>query len=328
MGKARAKADQSIAKENRKYFDEVLMNHPQWGAFFTGFEDLEVGVKIGEGGQAEIFAASSPSFKPWKGYKPPPLVAKVFKESVSLRHLAQQWPPQLLSTVAQGAYQWPFLNIYGGAFIRGGKFKNRFAFVMRRQWTDLRTFIDHKMLELFRNNSHGPPLSDIKDVYHLILQVSKDLHTMHKAGVLHRDIKASNVLLLDQTFDSTLVPTLIDFECSLGVAGTGFWRAPEILEQIQRGVPSCELVFTEKADIYSFGMMCYEIITGCIPFEGHPQNDYNIIYEDYRPKLPEDFNPKLKQVIHECWYRDPEHRPSSFQIMNSLLCPYLEKSIY
>ena len=59
------------------------MNHPQCGAFFTRFEDLEVGVKIGEGGQPEIFAASSPSFKPWNGYKPPPLVAKVFKESVS-----------------------------------------------------------------------------------------------------------------------------------------------------------------------------------------------------------------------------------------------------
>lgn len=89
-----AEADR-IAEDNRKYFDEVLVTHPEWGAFFRRFEDLEIlGEKIGEGGQAEIFAAKSPSFlHPVVHLE---LVAKVWKAGVSLKDLERQWPPQSL----------------------------------------------------------------------------------------------------------------------------------------------------------------------------------------------------------------------------------------
>ena len=72
------------------------MKHPEWGAFFGRFEDLEVGAKIGEGGQAEIFTASSKSFnKPrYDGVGEVSLVAEVWKEEVSLRDLERQWPPR------------------------------------------------------------------------------------------------------------------------------------------------------------------------------------------------------------------------------------------
>ena len=81
-----------IAEENRKYFDEVLVKHPEWGAFFKGkFEDLEVGMKIR---QAEIFAASSNSFKAprYGGIGDVTLVAKVWKEEVSEKSRATMAP--------------------------------------------------------------------------------------------------------------------------------------------------------------------------------------------------------------------------------------------
>ena len=306
-----------VGEENRKYFDEVLVNHPQWGAFFGRFEDLEVGAKIGEGGQAEIFAASSKSFRD-PNVDGLQLVAKVWKEGVSLRDLEQQWPPQMLS-IARGKKEWPFWNLYGGVFIRDGELKNRFAFVMQRHGGDLRTFLDERMLQLVRNDTHGAPFNNIRDVLKLILDVSNDLQKMHDGGVLHRDIKASNVLLSGLLCDAQPLPVLIDYECSLGVTGTGFWRAPEILEQVNKGVPSYEVVFTEKADIYSFGMLCYEIITGCIPFESHPQNsDFSFVLGGDRPELPEDLNPRLRELVLDCWHHHPYFRPTSSEICERL----------
>jgi serine/threonine protein kinase len=111
----------------------------------------------------------------------------------------------------------------------------------------------------------------------------------------------------------------------VGVTGTGFWRAPEVLEQVKRRVPSQELVFTEKADVYSFGMMCCKVVTGCIPFEGHPPNGYDVVLSGGRPRLPHDLNPRLKEIIVDCWQHDPQLRPTSFQLY-SWIASYADKN--
>ena len=53
-----------VGEENGNYSNKVLVKHPEWGAIFGRFEDLEVGAKIGKGGRAEIFVAPSQSFHP------------------------------------------------------------------------------------------------------------------------------------------------------------------------------------------------------------------------------------------------------------------------
>ncbi|KAG0598512.1 hypothetical protein M758_12G080500 [Ceratodon purpureus] len=303
-----------IAEENRRYFDEVLAKHPEWGGFFTRIEHLELGEKIGEGAQAEIFAASSSTM-----VNNHLLVAKVWKEGVSLKHLERQWPPQMMTQLStQGSKKCPFLNIQGGVFIREGKFKNRFAFIMERYKCDVRTYIDRQMLEMLQRKGHGPPFQDIRDVCGVLWSVAYDLEKLHKVGIVHRDIKASNVLKGDN-FNGFDVSYVIDYECSVGVLRTGFWRAPEIFEQLQKGVPTCDMVFTKEADIYSFGMMSYEVVTGCIPFEGHPQNDYSIVLSGERPPLPDDLNSEVRSIIVECWHHDPLSRPSASTLEKKLI---------
>jgi serine/threonine protein kinase len=318
--------EERIGVENREYFDDVLVKHEEWGAFFSKFGDLKLGEKIGEGGQAEIFASTFQRHTK-------PLVAKVFKKNVSLEDLERQWPRKVMSLASEDL-QYPFMNLVGGAFIREGEYKNRFAFVMMRRWGDLRTLIDQRMLKQLRNccngdngnkcykrNKHGPPFRNYNIILKLICKASRDLSSLHEAGVVHRDVKASNLLIDgEEDLESAYYnfPHLMDFECSLGVVGTGFWRAPQILKQLQKRVPSHEVVFTKEADIYSFGMLCYEIITGRLPFEDHPRDDYSIVLRGGRPKLPDDLDPLLKNLILGCWQHDPRKRPSARDIYDRL----------
>lgn len=76
-----------VGEENCEYFNDVLVNHPEWGVFFGRVEDLEVGAKISKGGQAEIFTASFKSFKD-PNFDGLQLVVKVWKEGVSWRDSA------------------------------------------------------------------------------------------------------------------------------------------------------------------------------------------------------------------------------------------------
>lgn len=82
----------------------------------------------------------------------------------------------------------------------------------------------------------------------------------------------------------------VDYECSTGVVGTGFWRAPEILQQLKDGVPKSKIVFTKKSDVYSYGMTCFETVTGCIPFENYIRVRFtegcDLVLNGERPKLP------------------------------------------
>ena len=85
----------------------------------------------------------------------------------------------------------------------------------------------------------------------------------------------------------------------LKTRSTVFWRAPEILEQLKVRVPSSNMNFTMKGDVYSFG----------IPFEGHPPRDYDLVLSGNRPEWPPEYiDPVIKDLIASCWHVDPLQR--------------------
>lgn len=59
----------------------------------------------------------------------------------------------------------------------------------------------------------------------------------------------------------------VDFECSIEVIGTGFWKAPKIPQQLKDRTSISNLKFSKECDVYNYGMTCYGLITGRIPFE-------------------------------------------------------------
>jgi serine/threonine protein kinase len=78
--------------------------------------------------------------------------------------------------------------------------------------------------------------------------------------------------------------------------------------------------YTPAVDVYGFGMVCYELLTGHIPFqyEGIRRPDYDVVLSGRRPKLPEYLSPGMTQLLLKCWHHDPCQRPRWHKIKETL----------
>ncbi|KAG0599837.1 hypothetical protein M758_12G182200 [Ceratodon purpureus] len=247
-------------------------------------------------------------------------VVKVFKgANIPLRFLQSQWPRGMLS--AGHSRDGPLVSIIGGTLLKDKRLENKFAFVMSRRKGDLRRLIDARMVE---NGNKCAPFSEVQTKW-LMYKIAKDMSQLHEEyGILHKDLKAANVLLSLLEDDKVLgigdevCVVVADFECSMGVVGTGFWRAPEILRQLKNRGLSSKVEFTPQADVYCYGMTCYEIVTGCIPFGDQSFNKYDLVLSGRRPELPRGLDPFIKEIIVSCWKDDPLLRPSFQEIVKKL----------
>ena len=136
------------------------------------------------------------------------------------------------------------------------------------------------------------------------------LHT-HSPIIIHRDLKSLN-LLVDEDWNLKVsdfglsrfkVPTLMTGQC-----GTYQWMAPEVV----RGHS-----YTEKADVYSFGINLWEIYTRQIPYNQMVpiQAAVAVMNKGLRPELPAHTPPTYRTLVHECWDQNPNLRPSFDQIL-------------
>jgi serine/threonine protein kinase len=83
--------------------------------------------------------------------------------------------------------------------------------------------------------------------------------------------------------------------------------------------PTLEPTYTAKADVYSFGMTCYEVLTGSTPFSSLPRSAvYKRVMAGERPELPADTDTRLYNLIQMCWDTDAQKRPTFKEIRSSL----------
>ncbi|KAL2464308.1 Protein kinase superfamily protein with octicosapeptide/Phox/Bem1p domain [Forsythia ovata] len=144
---------------------------------------------------------------------------------------------------------------------------------------------------------------------------------LHGKNIVHFDLKCENLLVnmrdphrpvckigdlgLSKVKQHTLV--------SGGVRGTLPWMAPELLSGKSNMV-------TEKIDVYSFGIVMWELLTGDEPYaDMHCASIIGgIVNNTLRPKIPTWCDPEWKSLMESCWASDPAHRPSFSEISHKL----------
>ncbi|PNY12824.1 serine/threonine-protein kinase CTR1-like protein [Trifolium pratense] len=101
------------------------------------------------------------------------------------------------------------------------------------------------------------------------------------------------------------------FLSSKSTAGTPEWMAPEVL----RNEPS-----NEKCDVYSFGVILWELATLRLPWTGmNPMQVVGAVgFQNRRLEIPKEVDPLVARIIWECWQQDPNLRPSFAQLAAAL----------
>lgn len=142
-------------------------------------------------------------------------------------------------------------------------------------------------------------------------QLCGGLAAVHERGVLHRDLKPANIMLDEhgdvRITDFGIAALAEELEGNDTRAGTPAYMSPEQLEGQE---------LTSKSDIYSLGLVLYEIFTGKRAFEAATlQELIRLRRSDTTPTSPgqivPELDPLIERVIFRCLERDPAKRPAS-----------------
>uniref|UniRef100_A0A804PT82 Protein kinase domain-containing protein n=3 Tax=Zea mays TaxID=4577 RepID=A0A804PT82_MAIZE len=147
------------------------------------------------------------------------------------------------------------------------------------------------------------------------------LEYLHSKNIVHFDLKCDN-LLVNLKDQSRPICKVGDFGLSKikrntlvsgGVRGTLPWMAPELLNGSSNKV-------SEKVDVFSFGIVMWEILTGEEPYANMHYGAIigGIVNNTLRPHVPASCDPEWRRLMEQCWAPDPAQRPAFTEIAGRL----------
>lgn len=142
------------------------------------------------------------------------------------------------------------------------------------------------------------------------------MYWLHKQGIYHLDLKPANLLVNDNWVVKTADFGISQFKGKVNsIGGTPNYMAPEVF----LGVPPEKL--DDKTDVYSFGMILWELVTERYPWQDQLRTVEDFIRvvgrEGRRPEIPKDCPRQLRDLIVRCAMQEPSQRPSFEQIAES-----------
>ncbi len=183
------------------------------------------------------------------------------------------------------------------------------SFVLEGQYFMIMEFIDGMNLHAFMS-TYTPT---IRQVLNYIEYITEALEYAHNHHVVHRDIKPENIMITREGTAKLLDFGIAKFEFSSQVTtdgtllGTVAYMSPEQLQSSKNT--------NHQSDIYSLGLVLYEIFTGKLPFEAATPGAAVVQIFSQEPVSPYELNPTigpdLEQVILTCIQKHPQYRFAS-----------------
>ncbi|KAH7322190.1 kinase-like domain-containing protein [Rhizoctonia solani] len=162
--------------------------------------------------------------------------------------------------------------------------------------------------------------------YHMCIQICEGLSYLHQIGIIHRNLKASNILvsrdgipLLFDLGSSWLTNQTMDSTQSVKYSPESLrWTAPEVITETTS--------YNKNSDVYALGMTLYEVMAGKVPY--YEQSDATITLLVVQKKEPPE-RPESIPEGHEttdgfwelllcCWSFEPTARPSAADVMEAI----------
>jgi len=267
------------------------------------FRDLEVNrnlvkltVKLGHGNFGEVWKGKLRSVVDCavKQLRPGSMSSAEFLEEAKIMHKLTH--PKLVQLLAVVSEQEPFYII-----------------------TEL--MANGSLLDYLRSND-GKKLS-VEQLIYMNAEISEGMSYLERKNFVHRDLRAANILVGEhcnvKVADFGLSRVLDDeiYEASQNTKFPVKWTAPEAAEERR---------FTVKSDVWSFGILMFEIITyGMTPYPGMHNNEVlQKLSTGWRMSKPNGqfvIENSYYEMMLKCWHRTPEERPT-FEFLNSYFNDY------
>ncbi|XP_063080006.1 mitogen-activated protein kinase kinase kinase 9 [Engraulis encrasicolus] len=148
------------------------------------------------------------------------------------------------------------------------------------------------------------------------------LHCQALVPVIHRDLKSSNILILEKVENEDLsnkTLKITDFGLArewhrttkMSAAGTYAWMAPEVIRSS---------TFSKGSDVWSYGVLLWELLTGEVPFRGIDglAVAYGVAMNKLALPIPSTCPEPFARLLEDCWNPDPHARPAFPTILDQL----------
>ena len=191
-------------------------------------------------------------------------------------------------------------------------------------------FTKGSLFDFLHNENNNNIKLTSKQKINISIGIIKGIEYLHKHNIIHYHLTSKNILI-----DDNLNPIIADYGFNNlkktynifnKYHNLNSYSSPEMLTETSGKLcGSLSNNFNEKNDIYSFGLILWELFTETIPFNVKLKDVKNyVLNEKLRPEIKDDIDKEIANLIRECWDTEPANRPECESILNLFIKKYKE----